>query len=511
MITGEIKNKVDRIWTDIWAGGITNPLTVIEQLTYLMFIRSLDEKEFENEEFENMTNQKMDKIFPQSEAGQSMRWGKFKEKDAREIFDIVSQRVFPAIKKMKYNQLPDFDEKGQLVEILEDDEKKEERKTAFAKYMEGAAFLIPTPQVLQKIITGLDELYEHDIADLDMQGDLYEYMLGKLATAGQNGQFRTPKHIREMMVELLAPTPDDCIVDPACGTAGFLVSASEYIRKKYEDTMTNEQWEHYTSTAFTGFDTDYTMLRISAMNLMLHSITNPEIEYKDSVSKQNQVSGKYTICLTNPPFKGTVDAESINDDLKDVTNTKKTELLFLALFLRLLETGGRCACIVPDGVLFGSSKAHKSIRKELVEHHKLHAVISMPSGVFKPYAGVSTAVLIFTKTKAGGTDSVWFYDMKADGFTLDDKRTAISENDIPDIVRRFHALDGEKNRKRTEQSFLVPREEIASNGYDLSVNRYKEIEYIPVEYPPTDEIIAEIRELQKKISEGLDELEGMLG
>lgn len=511
MITGEIKNKVDRIWTDIWAGGITNPLTVIEQLTYLMFIRSLDEKEFENEEFENMTNQKMDKIFPQSKAGQSMRWSKFKEKDAREIFDIVSQRVFPAIKKMKYNQLPDFDEKGQLVEILEDDEKKEERKTAFAKYMEGAAFLIPTPQVLQKIITGLDELYEHDIADLDMQGDLYEYMLGKLATAGQNGQFRTPKHIREMMVELLAPTPDDRIVDPACGTAGFLVSASEYIRKKYEDTMTSEQWEHYTSTAFTGFDTDYTMLRISAMNLMLHSITNPEIDYKDSVSKQNRVSGKYTICLANPPFKGTVDAESINDDLKDVTNTKKTELLFLALFLRLLETGGRCACIVPDGVLFGSSKAHKSIRKELVENHKLHAVISMPSGVFKPYAGVSTAVLIFTKTKAGGTDSVWFYDMKADGFTLDDKRTAISENDIPDIVRRFHALDGEKNRKRTEQSFLVPREEIASNGYDLSVNRYKEIEYIPVEYPPTDEIIAEIRELQKKISEGLDELEGMLG
>lgn len=511
MITGEIKNKIDKIWTDIWAGGITNPLTVIEQLTYLMFIRSLDEKEFENEEFENMTSQKVDKIFPQSEAGQSMRWGKFKEKDAREIFDIVSQRVFPAIKKMKYNQLPDFDEKGQLVEILEDDEKKEEGKTAFAKYMEGAAFLIPTPQVLQKIITGLDELYEHDIADLDMQGDLYEYMLGKLATAGQNGQFRTPKHIREMMVELLAPTPDDRIVDPACGTAGFLVSASEYIRKKYEDTMTSEQWEHYTSTAFTGFDTDYTMLRISAMNLMLHSITNPEIDYKDSVSKQNQVSGKYTICLANPPFKGTVDAESINDDLKAVTNTKKTELLFLALFLRLLETGGRCACIVPDGVLFGSSKAHKSIRKELVEHHKLQAVISMPSGVFKPYAGVSTAVLIFTKTKAGGTDSVWFYDMKADGFTLDDKRSEIAESDIPDIVRRFHALEEEKDRKRTEQSFLVPKEEIVSNGYDLSINKYKEIEYVPVEYPPTSEIIAEIKELQKKISEGLDELEEMLG
>lgn len=293
------------------AGGITNPLTVIEQLTYLMFIRSLDEKELENEEFENMTGQKMDKIFPQSEAGQSMRWSKFKEKDSRDIFDIVSQRVFPAIKKMKYGQLPDFSETGELIEIIDNCNKKEEGKTAFARYMEGAAFLIPTPQVLQKIITGLDDLYEHDISDLDMQGDLYEYMLGKLATAGQNGQFRTPKHIREMMVELLAPSPDDYIIDPACGTAGFLVSASEYIRRKYEDTMTSGQWENFTSTAFTGFDTDNTMLRISAMNLMLHSITNPEIKYKDSVSKQNQVSSKYTICLANPPFKGTVDAESI--------------------------------------------------------------------------------------------------------------------------------------------------------------------------------------------------------
>ncbi len=376
--------------------------------------------------------------------------------------------------------------------------------------MEGATFLIPTPQVVQKIITGLDDLYEQDIAGLDMQGDLYEYMLGKLATAGQNGQFRTPKHIREMMVKLLEPTPEDYIVDPACGTAGFLVSASDYIREKYESTMTEEQWEDFISTMFTGFDTDNTMLRISAMNLMLHSITNPEILYKDSVSKQNQISGKYTICLANPPFKGTVDAESINDDLKSITNTKKTELLFLALFIRLLKIGGRCACIVPDGVLFGSSNAHKSIRKELVENHKLQAVISMPSGVFKPYAGVSTAVLLFTKTGAGGTDYVWFYDMKADGFTLDDKRSETLENDIPDIIERFHSLEKETDRKRTEQSFFVPKEEIVENGYDLSINKYKKVEYVPVEYPPTSEIIAEIKELQKKISEGIEELEGML-
>ena len=315
--------------------------------------------------------------------------------------------------------------------------------------MSDAMFLIPTPQVLQKIITGLDDLYEHDIADLDMQGDLYEYMLGKLATAGQNGQFRTPKHIREMMVELLQPTPDD-------------------------------------------------------------TICHPEIDYKDSVSKRNQISDKFTMCLANPPFKGTVDAESINDNLKAVTNTKKTELLFLALFLRMLRKGGQCACIVPDGVLFGSSKAHKAIRKELVENHQLRAVISMPSGVFKPYAGVSTAVLVFTKTGAGGTENVWFYDMKADGFSLDDKRSEIAENDIPDIIERFHHLDQEADRQRTEQSFLVPKQEIADNDYDLSINKYKKVEYVPVEYPSTTELMADLHELELEITAGLAELEEML-
>ena len=510
MITGVIKNKVDKIWTDIWAGGITNPLTVIEQLTYLMFIRSLDEKELENEEFENMTGEAMEKIFPHSAVGQSMRWSKFKDKDPRDIFNIISQRVFPAIKKLKYGRLPDFNENGELIEIEDDPTKANEGKTAFARYMDDAMFMIPTPQVLQKIITGLDDLYEHDIADLDMQGDLYEYMLGKLATAGQNGQFRTPKHIREMMVELMQPTPDDVICDPACGTAGFLVSASEYIRRNYEDTMTSEQWEHFSAGAFSGFDTDRTMLRISAMNLMLHSIENPDIDYKDSVSKQNEISGKYTVCLANPPFKGTVDAESIHDNLKAVTNTKKTELLFLALFLRMMKKGGRCACIVPDGVLFGSSKAHQSIRKELVENHLLQAVISMPSGVFKPYAGVSTAILVFTKTGAGGTENVWFYDMKADGFSLDDKRSEISENDIPDIISRFHNMEQEAERERTEQSFFVPKEEIVENGYDLSINKYKKVEYVPFEYPSTQEILAELHALEMQITAGLAELEGML-
>ena len=509
MITGAIKNKVDKIWTDIWAGGITNPLTVIEQLTYLIFIRSLDEKELETEEFENMTGETLEKIFPQTPTGQSMRWSRFKDKDPREIYNIISNRVFPAIKRLQNGRLPDVDgqsETDSTIVVSADTE----NKTAFARYMDDAMFLIPTPQVLQKIITGLEDLYEHDIADIDMQGDLYEYMLGKLATAGQNGQFRTPKHIRDLMVELIQPTPDDIIVDPACGTAGFLVSAATYIRDHFEDTMTEKQWDAFQSTMFTGFDTDRTMLRISAMNLMLHSISNPEIDYKDSVSKQNSISSKYTVCLANPPFKGTIDAESINDNLKAVTNTKKTELLFIALFLRMLKTGGRCACIVPDGVLFGSSKAHQSIRKELVENHDLRAVISMPSGVFKPYAGVSTAILVFTKTGAGGTENVWFYDMKADGFTLDDKRSEIADNDIPDIISRFHDLEGERDRKRTEQSFFVPKEEIQNNGYDLSINKYKEVEYVPVEYEPTDVILDRIDSIEREILSELAELRVLL-
>ena len=509
MVTGAIKNKIDKIWTDIWAGGITNPLTVIEQLTYLMFIRSLDEKELEIESMESM-GMEMEHIFPQTPSGQAMRWSKFKHSDSREIYDLMQQRVFPAIKGMKHGRLPDFTEQGELIDITSEEVGENEEATAFSRYMSDAMFLIPTAQVLEKIITGLDDLYEHDVENLDLQGDLYEYMLGKIATAGKNGQFRTPVQIREMMVELLAPTPDDSICDPACGTAGFLVSAAEYIHKHYEDCMTAEQWEHYAGEAFTGFDMDRTMLRISAMNLMLHSITHPHIDYKDSVSKANDISGQFTMVLANPPFKGTIDAESIHDNLKAVTNTKKTELLFLALFLRLLKPGGQCACIVPDGVLFGSSKAHKAIRKELVENHQLRAVISMPSGVFKPYAGVSTAVLVFTKTGAGGTDNVWFYDMKADGYSLDDKRSPIENNDIPDIIERFHHLENEATRERTEQSFFVPKDEIVENGYDLSINKYKKVEYIPVEYPSTLEIMTELHALEMEITAGLAELEEML-
>mgnify|MGYP001382288646 CR=1 FL=1 len=488
MITGEIKNKIDKIWTDIWAGGITNPLTVIEQLTYLMFIRSLDEKELENEQFEAISGEKQAKIFPQDEEGQSMRWSRFKNMDPRKMYDIVSNKVFPFIKSLNGNS-----------------------ESAFSRYMQDAMFLIPTPQLLQKIVTGLDELYEQDIKDRDMQGDVYEYMLSKLSTAGQNGQFRTPKHIRDMMVRLIDPTPDEKICDPACGTAGFLVSAAEYLRDKYGAEMTSEQWESFTGDMFTGFDMDRTMLRISAMNLMLHSITQPHITYMDSVSKQNSISSKYDVILANPPFTGTIDAESINDDLKAVCNTKKTELLFIALFLRMLRKGGRCACIVPEGVLFGSTKAHKALRRELVENHHLRAVISMPSGVFKPYSGVSTAVLVFTKTGSGGTDKVWFYDMKADGYSLDDKRLPIEDNDIPDIISRFHNPEEEVERKPTDQSFFVDKSAIVANGYDLSINRYKEVIYEKVQYDSPAEIISRLEKLNLDITKKIKELRGLLG
>ena len=510
MITGAVKNKVDKIWLDIFSAGLANPLTVIEQLTYLMFVRALDVKELENERYEAL-GMKVEKIFPQTPAGQSMRWSKFKNKDAQYMFDVMSQRVFPAIKGMRGGRLPDFDEeKGTFVPLPDVDDGT--AQAAFAHFMKDAVFLMPTPQVLEKVVTGLEELYEHDIADLDMQGDLYEYMLGKLSTAGRNGQFRTPKHIRDMMVALLRPTPDDVICDPACGTSGFLVSAGEYLKehRKEEIFFNRQKKDHYMNHMFFGYDMDRTMLRIGAMNMMTHGIDNPYIEYRDSLSDQNPDKEKYSLILANPPFKGSLDADTVSADLLKVCKTKKTELLFLALFLRMLKIGGRCACIVPDGVLFGSSTAHKAIRKELVDGNRLEAVISMPSGVFKPYAGVSTAILIFTKTGHGGTDSVWFYDMQADGLSLDDKRSPVQENDIPDIIARFKNPDVEKNRARTEKSFFVPKQEIVDNGYDLSINKYKKTEYKPVEYPPTSEIMAELRRLEKEVNTAMDELEQML-
>lgn len=485
MITGEMKHKVDKIWETFWTGGITNPLTVIEQFTYFLFIKGLDEIETKKENEAEFLGLDHTGLFPKEKP--YLRWSKFKNLEAQQMFDIVSKEVFPFIKNLHGS-----------------------KDSAYAKYMDDAIFMIPTPNMLVKIVEGIDKLAYNK--DRDTQGDLYEYLLSKVATAGTNGQFRTPRHIIDMIVELMKPTPEDRIVDPAAGSAGFLVSAGEYLRRNHADLFLVQGLKrHFNEGMFHGFDMDRTMLRIGAMNMMMHGVENPNIEYRDSLSEQNPDQDMYTLVLANPPFKGSLDEDAVSADLLKIAKTKKTELLFLVLFLRMLKAGGRCASIVPDGVLFGSSTAHKAIRKEIVDNHKLEAIISMPSGVFKPYAGVSTAIMIFTKTGAGGTDNVWFYDMKADGYSLDDKRNPVEENDIPDIVARFSALEAEKGRKRTEQSFLVPVEEIRENGYDLSINRYKEVEYEEVQYEDPKVILADIRKLEEEILQGIKELEGMIG
>lgn len=484
MITGELKNKIDQLWEMLWTEGNANPLTNIEQLTYLLFMKDLDRVELGRENDAEFLGIPYEGIFPKDKP--EYRWSTFKNLgDAQEVYRLMSQEIFPFIKNLK----GDTDD------------------TAFSRYMRDAIFQINKPATLQKAIAALDEL-PTDIKDI---GDIYEYLLSKLSQAGANGQFRTPRHIIDMMVELMQPTIKDIISDPAMGSAGFLVSASRYLDRRKEEWQTNiDSVKHFHNTMFHGNDTDTTMLRLGAMNMMLHGVENPQISYLDSLSQDNEEADKYTLVLANPPFKGSLDYDSTSGDLLATIKTKKTELLFLALFLRTLKPGGRAAVIVPDGVLFGSSKAHKRIRQEIVEHHKLDAVISMPSGVFKPYAGVSTAILIFTKTGNGGTDKVWFYDMKADGLSLDDKRQPINENDIPDIIQRFHQLEKEADRNRTDQSFFVPVDEIKENDFDLSINKYKEIKYEKVEYEPTEVILKKINDLEKEIQAGLAELEELL-
>lgn len=484
MITGELRNKVDRIWETFWTGGITNPLDVIEQFTYLLFIKQLDEVETIKENEANFLGVPFESMFPGE--CQKYRWSKFKNLgSAEEMYQVVSNGVFPFIKNLH-----------------------QDGDSAYAKYMGDAIFKIPTAAMLSKIVDGIDRL---ELGDADSKGDLYEYLLSKVATSGTNGQFRTPRQIIKLMVSLVKPTPEDLIIDPAMGSAGFLIEAQQYLRDNCADLFLNAGLrEHFNNNMFYGNDMDRTMLRIGAMNMLLHGVENPNISYRDSLSEQNPDNEKYTLVLANPPFKGSLDSEGVSNDLLKVTKTKKTELLFLALFLRILKKGGRAAVIVPDGVLFGSSNAHKQIRKEIIEHNKLNAVISMPSGVFKPYAGVSTAILIFTKTGNGGTDKVWFYDMKADGYSLDDKRQEIADNDIPDIIERYNHLDSENERKRTEQSFFVPVDEIIGNDYDLSINKYKQVEYKAVEYEATDIIMGRIEALENDIQNEMAELKKLL-
>lgn len=492
MITGEIKNKIDQIWDTFWTGGITNSMTILEQMTYLFFMKMLDDAQVKKEVMarelggqianpvfktgENWHNPETERDVPY----ESLRWHVFKNFEAQQMFSTVRNDVFAFIKNLNGA-----------------------KESAYGRFMQNAVFMIQNPRTLTRVVDGINEL---DMNNRDTMGDVYEYILGKMAASGTNGQFRTPRHIIRMMVDLMAPTIKDEICDPAMGSAGFIVESAKYVQQHYSrELLKKDNSDWYRTGMFHGFDTDTTMLRIGAMNLMLHGVDAPDIKWQDSISDENTDSNKYTLCLANPPFAGSVDNQVIAKSLTAITSTKKTELLFLALFVRMLRVGGRCASIVPDGVLFGSSSAHQSIRKELVDKQQLKAVISMPSGVFLPYAGVSTAILIFHKTNAGGTDKVWFYDMKADGFSLDQKRNPIEENDIPDIINRYNNIEAEESRSRLDQSFLVPVDEIRKNGYNLSLNRYREAKTVKVQYDSSKVLIERIEKAETSIVDAIRE------
>jgi type I restriction enzyme M protein len=511
MLTGEIRGQIDAIWNAFWTGGISNPLEVIEQITYLLFLRRLDDLQT----LEELKAQRLKKpierrIFPEGKDPkkvpyEQLRWSKFKNLEAREMYTTVSDHVFPFLRTLGGDE------------------------STYAHHMKDARFTIPTPVLLAKVVDLIDQV---PMEDRDTKGDLYEYMLGKIATAGQNGQFRTPRHIIRLMVEMVEPSPADVVCDPACGTCGFLVAVGEYLRKRHPETFTDAKLrDHFHHGLFHGFDFDNTMLRIGSMNMLLHGVENPDVVYRDSLAQDHAgEEDKYTLVLANPPFAGSLDFENTAKDLLQVVKTKKTELLFLALFLRLLKPGGRAAVIVPDGVLFGSSTAHRTLRQSLVEGQKLDAVVSLPSGVFRPYAGVSTAILLFTKTNSGGTEQVWFYDCNADGLSLDDKRTALlpeeklgpvpqaalngddhAKNNLPDILARWQQRDStERKRPRTSQSFCVSKGDLAAQGYDLSLNRYKEVVQEQVTHRSPSELLIELAKLEAEIQQGMKELEEML-
>ncbi len=511
MLTGEIRSQIDSIWNDFWSGGVSNPLSVIEQLTYLLFIKRLDELQTVEEKKATTLKIPLERrIFPKGkdERGRpydDLRWSRFKSFESREMFKVVDEHVFPFLRTLGADG------------------------SAFSDHMKDARLAITKPALLAKAVEKLDAVR---MEDRDTKGDVYEYMLGKIASAGENGQFRTPRHIIALMVELTKPNPTDVICDPASGTCGFLVAAGEYLRHHHPEILRDPKLrKHFHEKMFNGFDFDATMLRIGAMNMMLHGVEEANIVDRDSLAEEhNADAGRYSLILANPPFAGSLDFEATAKDLQQIVKTKKTELLFLALFLRLLKVGGRAAIIVPDGVLFGSSKAHKDLRRMLVEEHKLDAVIKLPSGVFRPYAGVSTAILVFTKTGVGGTDHVWFYDMQADGFSLDDKRQQLlpdeklgptpkadladeehEKNNLPDLLMRWEGrADSERNQARTAQSFCVPKAEIAVAGYDLSLNRFKESDHVEQEHASPVAIIGELRRLEEEISAGLGKLEELI-
>ena len=516
MITGDIKTQIDSIWDAFWSGGISNPLEVMEQITYLLFVRRLDDMHTLEENKANRLRRPMERrVFPEGKDDrdrdyEDFRWPRFKHFAAAEMFTVVGEHVFPYLRADLARQLGGAE-------------------STYAEHMKDARFTIPTPALLTKVVDLLDKV---PMEDRDTKGDIYEYMLGKIATAGQNGQFRTPRHLIRLMVELTAPQPNDVVCDPACGTAGFMVATAEYLRDRHPKMLHDAKLSnHFHHGLFHGFDFDNTMLRIGGMNMLLHGVENPDIRYRDSLAQEyGTEEEKYTLVLANPPFAGSLDYEGTAKDLLQIVKTKKTELLFLALFLRLLKPGGRAAVIVPNGVLFGSTKAHKELRRILVEDQRLDAVVSLPSGAFKPYAGVSTAILLFTKTNSGGTDYVWFYDVTADSWSLDDKRTPLlaeeklgpvpqtalfegehAKNNLPDVLARWTGRAGsERERPRTAQSFCVLKAEIASQGYDLSLNRYKEVVHEAVDHRLPREILAELTKLEEEIQRGMKELQDML-
>ena len=494
MITGKIKNQVDAIWMSFWTGGITNSIDVLEQMTYLFFMKMVDDAQLSQEAKAAMMGmgdvELPDAVFKKGlwhnpETGKdvpykSLRWSEFRNYTPDQMFNTVRFDVFTFIKNLN-----------------------DAKTSAYSRFMSDAVFLIQQPRTLVKVVEGINAL---DMNDRDTMGDVYEYVLGKMAASGTNGQFRSPRHIIRMMVELMQPKIDDRICDPAMGTAGFDVASAQYVKEHFPQELLNKQnAQHFRTKMFSGFDTDPKMLRIGSMNLMLNGVDDPDVRAQDSLSNQNSLESCYSLIMANPPFSGTLDYEVVNDTLLALTKTKKTELLFMSLFIRMLELGGRCASIVPDGVLFGTSTAHIALRKELVDQQNLQAIISMPSGVFKPYAGVSTAIVIFTKTNAKSTEKVWFYDMKADGFSLDDKRNEISDNDIPDIIERFHNLEAEAERTRKDQSFFVPVQEIRDNDYSLAINKYKEVERERVVYDSPEVILSRIETLQNEISAAMNE------
>ena len=477
MMTGELKTKIENIWDIFWSSGMTNPLTVVEQITYLLFVKIIDDNEIKKEAMATaFETEVVDPIF--DDEHQNCRWHIFRHYDSETMYKNMMDNVFPFIK----SGLGDG------------------KDTAYAKYLKDALFLVPSARVLTRVVDALDEL---DMNNKDIMGDVYEVLLSQMAQSGKNGQFRTPRHITKMIVELAKPTLDDEICDPAMGSAGFLCAATQFISENYKtELMKKENKQKFNTTMFTGFDTDQTMLRIGAMNMMLHGVEEPAIAWQDSLSEDNTCREKFSLILANPPFAGSLDKESISKDLLVTTNTTKTELLFLTLFVRMLKVGGKCFSIVPNGVLANNSNAHLAIRKEIVENHRLEAVVCMPSGVFLPYSGVSTAILIFTKTNNGGTDKVWFYNMKADGLSLDPARLPVKENDIPDVIKRFHDLSTEEARERTEQSFFVSKKEIVDNDYTFSFGRYCAMK---IEDDDGEPIAEKILRLKSELSDMFDE------